>query len=495
MLRILGSRKKLCDRITRREMIQAGGLTAFGLGLSDLLAGASLADVGGTGPSATFGKAKRCILLFLYGAVSQLDTFDPKPQAPEDIRGPFSPIATALPGVHLAEHLPRLAQKLDQVTLVRSMSHEHPIHGVAYAVTGIDRVDIPMELNRRDTRHWPFFGSVLDYLDEQDHPGGAPASIPKTVHLPWDLSSRSAPHKRAGTFGGFLGPAYDPVVIEFAGNATPGWSYRPNDPYGGVDASCRFEIAATERRDGLTLDRLDSRRNLLTQFDEQRRHLENTEAGQSLDHFQQMAYSVLAGADVRRALDLNNEPAAIRERYGYHLFGQSTLLARRLIESGTRLATVFWDEFGVSCGAWDTHEKQTRRLKEELCPGFDQTFTALLDDLEQRGLLDETLVLVMTEHGRTPQAERRGGTTDGRGHWSQCYSCLMAGAGIARGLVLGTSDRNAGWVHERPVDPKEILQTAYHLLGVNTQRTIQDNLGRPLPLVAGGKPIGEVLAG
>ncbi|MCE9531814.1 MAG: DUF1501 domain-containing protein, partial [Planctomycetes bacterium] len=395
----------------------------------------------------------------------------------------MSTIATKLPGVRLCESLPRLAQRLDQVTLVRSMSHPYPIHGVAYAVTGIDKIDIPMELNRADSRHWPYFGSVLEYLDEVDHPGQTRSPVPRTMHLPWLQSSRSFPHQRAGMFGGFLGPRYNPVVAEFVGKGIAMHTYRPEDPYGGISAASRFQIADTGLHSDMTLDRLDERMRLVDQFDAQRRFLDQTQSGEALSRSRQMAMSVTTSPRLRNALDLGKEPAAIRERYGYHLFGQSALQARRLLEAGSRMVSVFWDEFNQSCGSWDTHEKQTSRLKNELCPGFDQTFAALLDDLQQRGMLDETLVLVMTEHGRTPQAERRGSDVDGRGHWSQAYSTMFAGAGIAKGRVVGASDAKGAFVSERPVNPKDILHTIYHLLGVDVKRTIPDRLNRPISLV------------
>lgn len=486
MLSILGSRKRMCDGMTRRDLLQAGGISLLGLRLGDLVQAASTATQD--------APAKNVILLFLYGAVSQLDTFDPKPNAPEDIRGPFRTIATRVPGVRLCEHLPRLASMMDRVALVRSMSHAHPIHGVAYAVTGIDRVDIPMELNRNDLRHWPFFGSVLDYLEDQDHPGRRLPDMPRTLHLPWVQSTRSFPHQRAGLFAGFLGPRYHPVVAEFIGRGVNPTTFRPEDPFGGIDPRARFEIANTALAPDLTLDRLNTRVGLLEQFDEQRRHLEYTNAGAALSRSRQMALSVTASPRLRQALDLGREPEALRRRYGYHLFGQSALQARRLIEGGARLVSVFWDEFGRSCGSWDTHERQTSRLRDELCPGFDQAFTALLEDLEQRGLLGETLVLCLTEHGRTPQAERRGASTDGRGHWSECYSILMAGAGVARGRVVGASDARAAYPSERPVSPKDILHTAYHLLGVDPNRLIPDRLGRPAPLVAESNLVRELLA-
>ncbi len=485
MLRILGTRKRLCDGVTRRDLLHAGGLSLLGLGLNDLASARSSADR---------APAKHVILLFLYGGVSQLDTLDPKPNAPDDIRGPFRTIPTRLPGVRLCEHLPRLASQLDRVALVRSMSHPHPIHGVAYALTGIDRVDIPMELNRHDIRHWPYFGSVLDYLDDQDHPSRRLPDVPRTLHLPWVQSTRSFPHQRAGLFAGFLGPRYNPVVAEFVGQPGGAATYRPDDPFGSIDRRGRFEIADTSLGAELTIDRLNTRLSLVEQLDQQQRHLERSGAAASLDRNRQQAISVIASPRMRQALELQREPEAVRQRYGYHLFGQSALQARRLIEGGARLVSVFWDEFGQSCGAWDTHEKQSQRLSSELCPGFDQTFTALLDDLEQRGLLDETLVLCLTEHGRTPNAERRGDSVDGRGHWSEVYSILMAGAGVAKGRVIGASDARGAYPADRPVSPKDILHTIYHLLGVDAHRMIPDRLGRPLPLVAESNLVRELLA-
>ena len=492
MLRILGSHRRACDALSRRDMIQAGGASVLGLGLADLVRAAE--DTSQAQALPGFGQAKNVILLFLYGGVSQLDTLDPKPDAPEDIRGPFSPVATSLGGVQISENLPRLATMMDRVSLVRSMSHPYPIHGVAFAATGVKHVDIPMELNRDDTRHWPYFGSVLDYLHDVDQPNAPQPAIPSTMHLPWVQSSRSAPHKRAGLFGGFLGPRYNPVVAEFVGEATNPNTYRANDPYGGIKPDCRFEVQGTGLPNGLTIDRVSVRDSLLDQFDVRRRDLDDSQIGSSLDRFRQLAMSVIASPRLREALDLSTEPATLRERYGHHLFGQSALLARRLVESGTRLVSVFWDEFAQSCGTWDTHEKQTPRLRDELCPGFDQAFTTLFDDLDDRGMLDETLVLCLTEHGRTPKAERRGNSADGRGHWSQAYSCLFAGAGIRQGNVIGKTDRDAAYVVDDPVSPNDVLHTIYHLLGVNSHRLIPDRLGRPLPLVADGEIVRELLA-
>ena len=431
MLRILGSNRRACDALSRRDMIQAGGASLLGLGLADLRHANE-----GNEPQLTrgFGRAKNVILLFLYGGVSQLDTLDPKPGAPEDIRGPFSSISTSLNGVQISEHLPKLAKMADRVSLVRSMTHPYPIHGVAFATTGVKHTDIPMELNRDDSRHWPYFGSVLDYLHEIDNPNAPQPAVPATMHLPWVQSSRSGPHKRSGLLGGFLGPRYNPVVAEFVGDATNPRTYHPNDPYGGIKQDCRFEIQGTGLPNGLTIDRVSTRSSLLDQFNTSRRDLDKAKIGSSLDRFRQLAMSIIASPRLSEALDVSKEPAPLRNRYGHHLFGQSALLARRLVESGSRLVSVFWDEFAVSCGTWDTHEKQTSRLRDELCPGFDQAFTALFEDLDDRGMLDETLVLCLTAHGRTPKAERRGDSLDGRGTGQRRTVACSLGPASARAM-------------------------------------------------------------
>lgn len=482
----------MCSGMTRRDLLEIGGSSLLGLAATSAFH--RRAEASPSAPhSSSFGKAKNCIVLFLYGGASQLDTFDPKPEASREVRGPFGSISSAIPGVPISECLPRTAKKLDKVSLIRSMSHPYPIHGVAYAVTGRAHVDIPMELNRNDKRHWPYFGSVLEYLERKESPTVPPA-IPRSVHLPWVQSSRSAPHKRAGLMSGFLDPTFSPTALEFEGASTAPDTFRPKDPFGGIDADGRFRFASTDLPAGMTLDRLHSRQSLLDEFDSHRRHLSNSEAGRTLSRFREMALALVDSADMREALDLAKEPSALREKYGFHLFGQSTLMARRMIEAGSRVVSVFWDEFGPSCGAWDTHEKLTKRIRNELCPGFDQTFDALLDDLEDRGMLDETLVLVMTEHGRTPKAEIRNNASDGRNHWSKNYCNLMAGAGVREGMVVGASNRQGTDVSERPITPKDVLKTIYHLMGVDPERMIPDRLGRPLPIVETGAVIPEVLA-
>jgi hypothetical protein len=470
MLRILGSAKRLCDGLTRREALCAGGLGALGLALPDLLAAAEA----GTKPGRRFGQAKQCILLYLYGAPSQLETFDLKPDAPSDVRSQFKPIATAVPGVGICEHLPRTARVMDRVTLLRSLTSPYNIHNVAYALSGVPATDIPMELNPRDARHWPCFGSVLDYLAGQ---AGKKRDVPGQVALPWKFSSRSEPFRRGGPFGGFLGAGYDPVWAEFHGKAT-----QP-DPYGGVEPNLRFQVSPPGTA-GVTLDRLSRRRSLLEQFETARRAADAPEV-RGFDRHRQMALGLLTSSKMGRALDVQREPRALRDRYGMTLFGQATLTARRLIEHGARLATVFWDEFKEANSAWDTHVRQETRLKDELLPGFDLAYSALVTDLEARGLLDETLVIVLSEHGRTPKLNKTPG--GGREHWSGAFCALLAGGGVRKGQVIGATDRIAGYPREHPVSPKDVLATVYHLLGVGPDTHLHDREGKPVALVPGGQ--------
>jgi Protein of unknown function (DUF1501) len=498
MLRILGSPKKLCNGWTRRELLTAAGLGALGFGASALLPRAD----GRTASVAprSFGKAKSCILLYLYGSPSQLETFDPKPDAPEEIRGELGSIRSSLPGADVGELLPLTSRVMDRVTVVRSMTHPYPIHGVAYALTGVPQIDVPMELNPHDGRHWPFIGSVVDYLGRRA-PAAPARPVPTNLALPFPFSSRRVGEvARAGPYSAFLGGAYNPVWTEFRGEATrrivktlQQQKLDVGEPYVGVSADGRFEIAgAADSSADLTLDRLDARRTLVEQFDQGRLDLDASDAGRGRDRFRDMAYDLIHSDKVRTALDLGREPAAVRDSYGLTLFGQASLAARRLVEAGSRFVSVFWDEFGLAGSAWDTHWEHFPRMKNELCPGFDRAFAGLIADLDGRGMLDDTLVLLLSEHGRTPKLQN--GNGGGRDHWSRCYSAVLAGAGIARGRVVGKSDKIAGDVAERPVSPKDVLATAYHLLGIDHATTLTDRGGRPVPLISEGTVLTDVLA-
>jgi hypothetical protein len=500
MLRILGSRKKLCDGSTRRDFMWAGGLGLFGLGLSDYL---RLSDAQANAPARSdggFGRAKSCILLFLYGSPSQLETFDMKPDAPAEIRGEMRPIRSRLPGADVCELLPHTAQIMDKVTVVRSMSHPHPIHGVAYALTGTPTIDIPMELSPRDGRHWPFVGSVIDYVQRRDEPRRR-RPVPDNIALPFPFSSqRVGEVPRAGPYAAFLGNAHNPIWTEFHGQATRRMVKRLQDqrldilePYMGISADSRFElVSATRLAPEITLDRLNQRRSLAAQLDQARRNHDLQDAGQSMDRYRAMAYDLIGSERIHAALDISREPRHVRDAYGMTLFGQASLAARRLVEAGSRFVTVFWDEFGLAGSGWDTHWDHYPRMRNELMPGFDMALSGLIRDLDARGMLDETLVLCLSEHGRTPRLNNAPG--GGRDHWSQAYSCLLAGGGIARGRVVGRTDRHAATVMERPLSPKDILATLYHLMGIDPETMLTDRIGRPLPLVPDGHVVSDVLA-
>jgi hypothetical protein len=492
MLRILGSRKTLCDGQTRRDFLQVGAAGILGLGLAGTATPASSARALGR----SFGKAKACMLLFLYGSPSQLETFDTKPDSPAGIRGDLKTIRSNVVGMDVGELLPNCARVMDKVTVIRSMTHPHPIHGVAFATTGIENIDVAMELSPRDGRHWPFIGSVVDYVQRQKET--RPREVPTNLALPWPFSSRRVGEvPRAGPYAAFLGGAYNSIWTEFKGEATKRFvktlqdqKYDGGEPYLGITPDSRFELAAgSQAAADVTLDRLDKRRSLLQQLDDARRSVDARPSPS--DRYREMAFSMLASRKLRDALDISRESIRLRESYGMTLFG-GCLAARRLVEAGSRFVTVFWDEYGLAGSGWDTHWDHYNRMKNELCPGFDRALYGLLTDLDQRGILDETLVLVLSEHGRTPQiSAAKGG---GRDHWSQAYSVVVAGGGVARAKVVGKTDRIAGSVVERPVSPKDVLATAYHLLGIDLETHLKDRTGRPMPLMPGGRVIPEVLA-
>ncbi|MGE0607404.1 MAG: DUF1501 domain-containing protein [Pirellulales bacterium] len=501
MLRILGSPKQLCNGVTRRDWLAAGSLGVLGLSLPDVLRLQQAQAAPGNPPAASFGKAKNVILLYLFGGPSQLETFDFKPDAPAEVRGAFQPIASALPGCDVCEFLPHVAQVMDRVTVVRSLTHPWNFHGMQWATTGLPEGTIPFEETQRIPQHWPFLGSMYAYLDEQRNGPKARGSVPDNIILPFPLSSRRPAAMYARPHGAFLGSQYDPIFTEFRGEATRSMvrrSFGPPaeifDPYLGVKPGCRFEIAPeAQLPEDITLDRIDGRRSLLAQLEEARRAREGAArqrpaSVQLMDQHQQLAFSLLDSAAIRQALDLDQETPAQREAYGMTLFGQGALQARRLVEAGSRFVTVIWDEFGQLNAGWDTHVDHYNRMKHDLLPGFDLAFSALIRDLEDRGMLDDTLVLVMNEMGRTPRLEG-----DGRGHWGRAYCNLFAGAGIRRGNIVGRTDKIGGTVEERPASAKDVLATLYHLLGVDPHTMVRDRLDRPMPLVPYGGVIGEMV--
>ena len=497
MLRVLGSPKRLCDGLTRRDMLHVGGLGLFGVGLESFLKQSAVqASPSSTQHLSSFGKAKSCILLFLYGSPSQLEWADMKYDAPAEIRGELGGIRSSLPGCDVCELYPHMSRVMDRMTVVRSMSHPYPLHGVAFATTGVPEIDVPMELNPRDGRHWPFVGSVVDYLERRR----GRREMPNNIALPWPFSTRRQGEvPRAGPYAAFLGSAYNPIWTEFVGEATVRTTKTLNEnevdilePYMGIAPAGRFELAsATDLSADLTLDRLSRRRSLLGQFDEARAMFDHSEPARSLDSYRAMAYDLVSSPKVRQALDIQRESRATRESYGMTVFGQGCVAARRLVEAGTKFVTVFWDEFGLAGSGWDTHWQHYPRMKNELSPGLDRALFGLINDLDQRGRLDDTLVCVMSEHGRTPRLNRSPG--GGRDHWSQAYTCMFAGAGIPRGRVIGRTDGHGGTVTDRPISPKDILATVYHLLGIDPHSLLHDRTGRPQPLTH-GTVVNELLA-
>ena len=486
--------------LNRRDILRAGSLGLGGLGLSSLL---DQRTVQAADQPASFGRAKRVILLYLYGAAAQHETWDPKPDAPLEIRGKFQPISTAVPGIQICEHLPRVAKIADKLCFVRSMSHPFNIHSAAYTMTGIDKVDIPMELNPYDSRHWPSFGGVIDYLAQRGEwrTDAAPSDIPRNLCLPFRFSSRCAQFKRGGPYGGFLGRAYDPICTDFEGPITgkiERWTgnamAKVDEPYLGVTAEGKFSISNVNALTAdITDSRVDSRRSLLAQFDQARRELESSPSARGHGRFREMAWSLLTSPAIREALDISRESAEKRESYGLNVFGQATLAGRRLLEAGATLVTVVWDEIAIANSAWDTHFHHYERLADELLPGLDRALSSLVLDLEERGMLEDTLVLCLTEHGRTPKLHDKGAQGAGREHWSDVYCNAFAGAGLKRGAVIGSSDKHGAYVQDNPISPKDILCTLYHLLGIDPHRTIPDRLGRPYPLVSEGRVVEEML--
>lgn len=457
---------------TRREVLRAGAMAGT-LGIAALPAAAQAS------PTHSFGSAKRCILIYLWGSPSQLDTFDPKPDAPAEIRGELGSIPTAIPGVRYGEVLPLTAARADRITTLRSLTHDQPIHGTAFATTSVPMTDLPLESRPRDPRHHPYIGAVVDYLAGRE--SNSPPTIPRNFGLPFKFGSKRGA-SRPGFQGAFLGQAYDTVWSEFLASGTrsvkrdsgaPGPKPIIADPYLGIRPTDRFEMGVGNP--DVSHARLQQRLSLLDRIGEAR-----SPAPSSRDSFgmnYELARSCLVTSHLSNALDVQAESPATRERYGMTLFGQSCLAARRLIEAGGKFVTVIWDEYGHVNTGWDTHVFQNPRLRDELGPGFDHAYSSLIDDLRERGLLDDTAVVVVSEHGRTPRLDNVEG--GGRNHWPFAYSALLAGAGFAQGRVVGRTDKNAGHVEENPFSPKDVVTTLYHVLGIDPHLEIHDALGRP----------------
>jgi hypothetical protein len=439
--------------LTRRRLLQLGGLGAFGLSLPGLL------QAGDRAPRA---RVRSCILFLLHGGPSQLDVWDMKPDAPAEVRGEFKPIATSVPGIRITEHLPLVSRQARRLTIVRSMTHAAVNHNAAtYLVTTGNPPPQEQIAFTPTENDFPHLGAQVAL--------GRPAAgaVPSAVSLPDPVGD--GPYSCPGQNGGFLGASYAPLAVH-------------GDP-----ADDAFTVSGlAEVADGR---RAADRQGLLRSLDRGLGRLADDRRVADLGRYQQQAFTLLTSAATRRAFDLRAEPRRVRERYGWHKYGQSLLLARRLVEAGVRLVTVYWGgRVNNPSPYWDTHVNNNRRLKDELLPPFDRCFSALLDDLAQRGLLESTLVVCMGEFGRTPrfgQFTGNGVDSTGRDHWSRCYSLVLAGGPQPGGRVVGRSDRFAAYPADDPVTPQDLGASLLHALGVDPARKVKDNFLRTVPLSEG----------
>ena len=478
--------------LSRRDLLRIGAMAPLGISFAkDAYAKPATDDSVGTG----FGKAKRCILIYLWGSPSQLETFDPKPDAPLEVRGEFQSIDSAIPGTRIGEILPRIARILDRVTILRSLSHEYPIHGTAFALSAVPTTDLNLEGNLRDPRHWPYIGSVVEYLAERNQP--TPSLVPQNFGLPFPIGSRR--RAKPGALGGFLGSAYDTIWSEFAAVGTRELlrdAGAPDvlpkmvaDPFVGIRPTDRLETI--EANQTTSVERLSGRSSLLDRLELSSPSLERQNSKTSFDRYRALARSMLMTGKLRDALDIQQEPSSMRDRYGMTLFGQSCLAARRLLEAGGKFVTVCWDEYGLVNTGWDTHIHMRSRLKDELGPGFDHAFASLIEDLNDRGMLESTAIAVISEHGRTPFIQNV--SEGGRDHWARAYSAMFAGGPFAKGRVVGRTDPIGGDVIETPFSPKDVIATLFHTLGINPQSEIQDRFGRPYTIGGTGLVRNELL--
>jgi hypothetical protein len=472
MITLLGSKRRLCDGLTRRETLKAGALSLLGgaFNLPSLLR-AEESRAAGVRP----GKAKSVILLYLIGGAPTQDMFDLKPAAPEKIRGEFKPIASNVPGIQVCELMPRTARWMHRTALVRSVNHKAGCHNPLPSYSGHE-MPVSDNTSTKDT-YAPSMGSVCEYLRKDSD------DLPAYVYLPNYAGAGNAGGvvRYPGPYAGFLGKRYDPLFSEF--DKTNVVKRTGANLLGGVP----YLAKNTRLADGVTLDALNAREGLLEQFNRQQRRLDASRGLDDIDRVQQRAMSLLTGTKVKNAFDLSKTDGRVLDRYDRTLFGSSALIARRLVETGVRFVNVTWDFPGDN--SWDTHAANFVWLRAAL-PSLDATTSALLEDLQDSGLLDETLVVMMSDMGRTPQIN----AAAGRDHWSYCYTVMFAGAGIRGGTVHGASDAHAAYVKDRPVSTSDICATIYHCLGIDPEMTVNDRGGKPIPIAHGGRPIRHILA-
>ena len=453
-----------CDGVTRRDFMRVGGVTALGLGLADLFRLRHVAS-----GQETASTARSCILIWLDGGPSHLETFDLKPAAPSEVRGPFQPISTAVPGTQICELLPGTANVLDRVAIVRSMTSPLGEHnfGAHYLLSGYKPSPVI---------DYPSLGSVVAHVHDERNlvsgDGRQDSPLPSHIAVP---TFRVGGGRLSGQ--GFLPEQTRPFSV------------------GGDPAKRDFQVRDLDLYPAITTDRLDRRRNFLNAFDQFHRgaELSGKRSGEATsDPAFEQAYRLVTSKEAKQAFDLASEPAAIRKRYGPKTIGQSCLLARRLVERGVSFVT-------VNNPGWDTHQNAYTRLKEGftgakvpvgLIPSLDMAFSALVEDLEQRGLLDETLIVVMGEFGRTPKLNVSGG----RDHWPRVFSVALAGGGVVGGKVIGSSDSVGEGPKDRPVTPSDLACTIYTLLGIDTKHLLHTPDGRPIRVNRDGQLIRELVS-
>ena len=477
MLSIPGRAVRNCDGVSRRELMRIGSIGMMGLGLPNFLAQKAsaaneLAAQGKYAGARGFGQAKSVIMIFLQGGPSHIDIWDPKPNAAANIRGEFKPIPTKIKGTHISEHMPMMANALDKATLIRSMSYTpnglfNHTAAIYQMLTGYppDKVSPSGQLEPPNGADFPNIGSHISKMKPMTEP------VLPFVELPRPLQESGIIGK--GGAAGFLGKAYDPYRM-----------YQdPAKPIQLEDLSLRKDVPA---------ERLKDRFALLKGINHSMPELEKALDSYAIDEYYGKAYDLVLSGKARNAFDLSKEKDTMRERYGMHTFGQSTLMARRLIEAGTKFVQVNWPSVAngdPETTAWDTHAANFGPLKNLHCPKLDRSLSALLEDMDQRGMLKETMVVAIGEFGRSPKigvsTSGNSNAPDGRDHWPYCYSAVVAGAGIARGVQYGESDATASSPKEKPVHPNDLLATVYYALGVDPDMEIRNHLNQPRELVKG----------
>src|SRR4051794_37331026 len=472
MLSIPGISGSTCDGFSRRELLRVGGCGLFGLSLAQLLkleSQARAADAPKNKKSG-WGKAKSVILIFLQGGPSHLDIWDPKPDAPAEIRGSFKHIESSVKGIYLTEVMPKLAKQMDKCTLIRSLTYtpaglsNHPA-AIYQMMTGYapDRVPPSGQLEPPAANDFPCIGSQVSKMKPLE------GSMLPFVMLPRPLQESNVVGK--GGTAGFLGAAYDPY-------------YMFQDPAGKVNLS---DLAL---RSDVPRERMERRANLLQKVNNAMPEIEKAVSANAIDSYYQKALDLVISGKARDAFDLEKEPKELREKYGKHTFGQGLLMARRLIEAGTRFVQMNWPAVAngnPAVDAFDTHAANFGPLKNIHCPKLDSGLSSLLEDMDSRGLLSETIVVAIGEFGRAPRlgvsTSGNSNSKDGRDHWPYCYTCLVAGAGVTRGVVYGSSDATGSAPKDKPVHPIQLLATIYHALGIDPNTIVYNHLNQPRELI------------